>query len=604
VLALVSEEDLVKEGRCEIEDGNRDSGTAKLLKAANLLDRKQEYEKASHIFTEVAELLAGLYRAEEALQAYDNATLMLVRVPQTPEAYRRISELNQAAAKIAEQAGEFKRASEYYFRAKDFVEDEDTSRMLSMKAADALESLADIKEEEGDYAETVSLLRKVGRLYYMADDEELGERINDRAVRVAHRWAESARKAGDYLSAGNALAEAAQIMQTKGDSPEATRTMMEAGELYEAANLFEKAGNIYDAAQEAYKLQRLTSARNQAISKAAEAYLKLEGKPEVVAPLLVKGGHLFSEIGRVMKAKWAFKRGGELFAELAERAASDNEVESEKQYLRYQAMCLRRWGQEDKASDIYRQVTEFYLKQAEEEEKAGNLEQQAIALEEAAEVFTEADQIEEAKKQVERAISLYTDLAEGATETEDNESASKHYSRAADCAKRIGDEDLYRQYHLKASERAVAAAAFYDSIEVTELATIWRRTAGQEALKSGGLDVVETAINLLAQSAEGFRKVNEDKEAFEDLFVVFEARFLFLPDKRKPINNIIKTMEEISMAQQDEVISALTSIVRALNAGNHIGALLTLQENEDHLLSKADRIRALISQSKLVRPTK
>ena len=94
--------------------------------------------------------------------------------------------------------------------------------------------------------------------------------------------------------------------------------MMEAGELYEAAELYEKAGNIYDAAQEAYKIQRLTSARNQAMSKAAEAYLKMEGAPEAVAPLLVKGGNMFLEIGRPMKAKWAFKRGNELFGELAE----------------------------------------------------------------------------------------------------------------------------------------------------------------------------------------------------------------------------------------------------------------------------------------------
>ncbi|TFF95171.1 hypothetical protein EU546_03750 [Candidatus Thorarchaeota archaeon] len=589
------------EARSEIKEGKKIEGAEKLLKVGELLAKQEEYEAAAGVFEEAAKVFDSMYEAVDALTAYDNATLMLIRLPQTPEVYKRIAEMNTAAAKIAEQASEYKRASEYYFRAIDFVEDENETKQLNLRAADALESLVDIKEEQGDFPETLSLLRKVGRLYYMADDQELGERINDRAVRVAHRWAERAKNAGDYLSAGNALAEAAQIMQTKGDSPEATRTMMEAGELYEAADLYEKAGNIYDAAQEAYKLQRLTSARNQAISKAAEAYLKLEGKPEVVAPLVVKSGNLFDEIGRVMKAKWAFKRGSELFGELAAKAAAENDIESEKRYLRYQAMCLKRWGYADRAQDIYGQVTQYYLNQASAEEKKDNLEQQAIALEEAAEVLTESENSEEANKEIERAIGLYTSLAETAAQGEDNEAASRYYSRAADCAMKIDDKERHDVYHLKASEMAAAAAEFYDSIDVAELSTIWRRTAGQEALKSGTPDATERAINLLTQSAEGFRKIGEEREAFEDLFIVFETRFLKLPNKKRPINKIVKMMEEIAMGSQDELMSALTSIVRALNSGNHIGALLTLQEREEELLQKADRIRTLVAQSKRVR---
>ena len=44
------------------------------------------------------------------------------------------------------------------------------------------------------------------------------------------------------------------------------------------------------------------------------------------------------------------------------------------------------------------------------------------------------------------------------------------------------------------------------------------------------------------------------------------------------------------------------SLIRALNTGNHIGALLILQENEEDLLDKEKRIRAMIDQSKIVRP--
>ncbi len=99
-------------------------------------------------------------------------------------------------------------------------------------------------------------------------------------------------------------------------------------------------------------------------------------------------------------------------------------------------------------------------------------------------------------------------------------------------------------------------------------------------------------------------EANELNEAFEDLFAVFEARFLYYPNKRRPIKATIKQMAEISMMYQDDSISALLSIVRAMNEGNHIGALLMLQENEEDLLAKAERIRKLIAQSKVVRPTK
>ncbi|MFW9807189.1 MAG: hypothetical protein ACFFFK_10720, partial [Candidatus Thorarchaeota archaeon] len=71
---------------------------------------------------------------------------------------------------------------------------------------------------------------------------------------------------------------------------------------------------------------------------------------------------------------------------------------------------------------------------------------------------------------------------------------------------------------------------------------------------------------------------------------------------RRPIKAVIKQMDEISMTTQNEVMLALMSIIRALNTGNHIGALLMLQENEEALLDKAKRIRVLIEQSKKVRP--
>ena len=604
LIVLTSSDDLLKEAKQALAGGNMEEGVKKLVKAAEYLETKNEYEMAAKTYEEAALVYRNLHHADESFKLFDRATLMMVRMPQGPGVYKEIVRLNIRAGEIADAATEYKRAADFYFRAKDFAMTDEEKKTTNIRAADALENIADATEEQGDFYETINLLRKVSRLYYTAGDEELGERINGRAVRVAHHWAGTAKSKGDLLSAGNALAEAAQIMQTIGESPEATRTMMEAGELYEAAQLYEKAGNIYDAAQEAYRLQRLTSARNQALANAAEAYLKMEGTPEAVAPLLVKGGNMFSELGRGMKAKWAFKRGSEMFEELAKRAASDREVDSEKKYLRYQAMCLKNAGYEDRATEIYSEVTKYYLGQAQNRSKAGDKERQAISLEEAAEVFLESGQREENKKLVEQAINLYIELAEEKSTPEDSETASKLYSRAADCAARLGDTERDQSFHCMASEKAEQAAEYYRELGVPELATIWIRTAGIEALQTSSDKMIEKAIELLTKSAEGFKAANELKEAFEDLFGVFEAHFMHYPDRRKQIKTTISSMEGIAKTMQDDIINALTSLIIALNEGNHIGALLILQENEESLLTKEDRIRGLIAQSKTVRATR
>lgn len=600
----MTSDEILKTARKTLEEGKKEEGVKQLIQAADQLASEMEYEKAAKVYEEAALIYKDLYDADECFKTFDKATLMLVRLPQDDDVYTELVRLNTAAAKIADAATEYKKAADFYFRAKDFAMSDDVKQSLNIRAADALENIADVKEEEENYADAIGLLRKVSILYFSADDDELGERINTRAVKIAQHWAEISKSKGDFLSAGNALAEAAQIMQSQGESPEATRTLMEAGEFYESANLFEKAGNIYDAAQEAYKLQRLTSARNQALYKAAEAYMKMEGKPEAVAPLLVKGGNMFHELGRVMKTKWAFKRASEMFAELAKKAQSDNDVESEKKYLRFQAMCLRNWGHEQSAEQIYSEVREYYLNQASKLSESGDKELQALALEEAAEVFAESGQQDESRKLIEQSIDLYIELADAAAVSEDPETSSKLYSKAADCAVKLEDTERNESFHWMASEKAEKAAEYYKELGVPELETIWTRTAGLEALQTNSKKMAEKAIDLLTNSAEGFKEANELHEAFEDLFAVFEARFLYYPNKRRPIKATIKQMAEISMMHQDDSISAVLSIVRAMNEGNHIGALLMLQENEEDLLAKADRIRKLIAQSKEVRPTK
>jgi hypothetical protein len=155
-----------------------------------------------------------------------------------------------------------------------------------------------------------------------------------------------------------------------------------------------------------------------------------------------------------------------------------------------------------------------------------------------------------------------------------------------------------------ASEKAENAAEYYQELGVPELSTIWIRTAGIESLLTKSPEMIERAIDLLTKSGEGFKEANELNEAFEDFFTVFETRFLHYPEIRRPIKSAIKLMDEIAVTTQDEIMLATMSLVRALNTGNHIGALLILQENEEALLDKGTRIRALIEQSKIERVVK
>ena len=585
-----------------LDEGNKEVGVKNLVQIAVKMGNNGNYEEAAKVYEEAALVFRDLDDIEESFKTFDKATLMLVRLPQDIDTYIDLVRLNTVAARLAESASEYNRAADFYFRAKDFALTTEDQQNLTLKAADALENIADEKEENEQYGDTIALLRKVGRLYYTSGDNELGERINDRAVRIARKWADISKKKGDFLSAGNALAEAAQLMQTIGESPEATRTMMEAGEFYEAANLFEKAGNIYDAAQEAYKLQRLTSARNKAMSKTAEAYLKSQGAPEAVAPLLIKAGHMFKEINRPMKAKWAFLHANELFGEMAGKAKKSNDIETQMKYLRFQAMCLLNWGQNEVASEIYVKVITHYLNEAKTEAEQNNKEFQAVSLEEAAEVLQESERVAEAKDHLEQALVLYVQLAEESNESEDFEGSSRLYSKAADCALKLENKEKHEEFHGLASVKAEKTAQYYQELGVPELSTVWLLTAGREALTTGSKEMIIKSIDLLTKSSEGFREAKEYKEAFEDLYLVFETSFLHFAKKRRPIKAIIKQMDEVATISQNQILIAIVALVRALNSGNHISALLILQENEEDMLDKAEKIRKLINHSKKVRP--
>ncbi|MHA1907717.1 MAG: hypothetical protein ACW98Y_10525 [Candidatus Thorarchaeota archaeon] len=590
---MVTDQETLRKAMQAIKDGKRELGLKLLIQVAESMAAKRIHENAARIFEKAGLLARDIYRLEECLGLLEKATLMYMRQG-AEDFHPEIVRLNLLAAEIAAEATEYGKAAEFFFRAVDY-EEEEKQDAITLRAVDSLENLADSREEGGNLKETVGLLKKISRLYYSVGDEELGARINDRAIRVAHRWAEISRDSNDFLEAGNALAEVAQIMQAKDEFVEAAKLMMDAGEYYEGVNLHEKAGNIYDAAQEVYKFERLTSARNQAMMKAAESYLKMEGTPEVVAPLLVKAGDLFTEVNSPMKAKWAFKRANELFEELAKIAANESDVESEKTYLRYRAMCLKKWGSSEEADEIYTEVIQHYLDEASKEESSENMELQALALEYAASVLSEAGREEEAIVHREKAVELYVQLADSNAASGSPEESSRFYTKAAECAGSLGSIDRQESFHWIASEKAEEAAKYYEELEVFELSTVWIRTAGKEALHIDDEKTRDHATELLEKSAQGFKNAGEVIEAFEDLFTVYETVFTHKrKGNKRRLNRIVKDMDQISRATRHEGMLATMAVLQSIQKDKYIAALLALQEREDELLDRRQRLRTLI----------
>lgn len=536
--------------------------------------------------------------ASECFDILEKAMVMLIRVEQNGQTRKEIVRINELAGTIAEEAKEYKKAAEYFFRAADFEKDTDKRNVLIVKAADALENEADSREMEGKYSETVRILKKVGRLYNSTDNRELGKRILQRAIRIAKKWADESKSQQNFEEAATALAEAAQILQEEGNNAEATRLLMEAASLYEQAGQFEKAGNTYDAAQEIYDKERLTTARKKAMIKASEAYMQMEGPAEVVAPLLVKAGKMFVDVQSPIKARWAFKRAAELFENLARKAQSEGDMDTANRYLRFQAMCLKNWGDNDAATGVYSEVIDHYRDQATLREKEGEIENQAIALEEASAVLYEAGSDDEARALLEQAIELYIQMAEDETDADNIDEASRLYSKAAEAARNMGDMERSSSFHWVACEKAVITAEKYEESGIAELATIWYRTAGKEALLTDEEDLTGRAIDLLRHSLTGFKNMNEPKEAFEDLFTIFNALWNRTPNGSEEIDKVLREMQEVALTTGEEYMNVIVSILRHLYRSETLEAQQTLQDNEKILGDKTKILHDLIEAQK------
>ena len=131
-------------------------------------------------------------------------------------------------------------------------------------------------------------------------------------------------------------------------------------------------------------------------------------------------------------------------------------------------------------------------------------------------------------------------------------------------------------------------------MDLAELETIWIRTAGTEALNTMDPKMIEKAIDLLQKSAIGFKAAHEEREAFDDLFTVTEIIIKHDPSAVDKLAEIIKEMELIiSFTQEDSMLAAMP-IIKALGNGNHLSALMLLQESEEDLPKKRERLKTLI----------
>ena len=133
------------------------------------------------------------------------------------------------------------------------------------------------------------------------------------------------------------------------------------------------------------------------------------------------------------------------------------------------------------------------------------------------------------------------------------------------------------------------------------MATLWLRTAGTEALKTGKEELLDKAIGLLRDSANGFKAIDEMSDAFEDLFAVFEALFQHRSESRDEIGKVLVEMDELARTTQEYKMQSLMTVINSLEKGNPTAALLALQEREEELLPLRERLLALVKQSQLVR---
>ncbi len=586
----------------QLNKGDKKTAAKLFLKAAEALEKHKRYAKAAEIYEKAATVYREADMTKECFDALEKAMLMLIRTEQNGSTRREIVRINGLAGAVADELEDYSRAAEYYFRAADFEQDPAKRVEFLTKAADALENEADSHEMNGDLATTVRLLKKVGRIYNATDNEELGRRIIQRAIRISKKWAEEAKAKEDFESAATALAEAAQIQQEQGNNAEATRLLMDAAVLYERAELFEKAGNAYDAAKEIFERERLTTAKKKAMIKASEAYMQMgvqmRQKPEVVAPLLVKAGNMYNEVQSPIKARWAFKRAAEIFSALAKKAQKENDMDSANKYLKFQAMCLRNWGDFHHAEAIYKRVIDYYDEQARLHEQNNELESQAIALEEAAAVLYEAGKITDANGLLEEALEIYIQLAEDETNKENIDEASRLYSRAAECAKNMGDMERHSSFHWVACEKAVLAAEKYKEAGVEELAAIWYRTAGLEAIMTQEEELTERALDLFRHSVDGFKSINELTEAFDDLFNMFKTLWSLPGDRTNEMRKVIDEMQEIALTLNKPHMSVVISILRHLNRSESLEAQQILQDNEKALGERVGILYEMIEAQK------
>ncbi len=593
-------QEVLRAARKKVKQGDNKTGAKLLKKAADVLVSHDKLRQAAKIYEEAAQAYRQAYMADECYEALDKATLMLLRAGQDPTTRREIARINRLAGEIAEEAADHRKAAEFYFRAADFAESPEARQELAVKAADALENEADEREMKGELGETVALLKKVGRIYYSSGDEELGRRIYRRATDIAKRWAAEAEARQDHSEAASALADAAQILQMLGDLAEAVKLLMRAGELYERAGNFEKAGNTYDAAQELYKRERLTTARRKAMLKASEAYMQMTGTPEVVAPLLVKAGEMFTEAGSPVKAKWAYKRAAEMFHQLAERAKKDGDDDSRYKYLQYEAMSLKKWGANKDAQELYDHVISYYLERAEQHEKKQEHEMQAMRLKEAAEVLYEMGEIERANAVLEEALEIYIQLAEMTQENGDTENSSRYYSKAAECARLMADIDRWSGFHWIASKKAEYVARGYEREGIIPLAAVWKRTAAHEALKTNEDHLRRHAVELLNESSQNFKQMGELKEAFKDLLLMFVLTCRDSPHNDDALESIVNEMQKIVVLTGDEYMRAILAVLVPIQRSDYLIATMALQEHEKVIGADVPQLREVIESRKRV----
>ena len=139
-MPLSSDKEKLREVAELLKNDQRNEARLLLVEVADNFASRGLHKQAANLYEKAGLLARDLYLADECFGLMESATVMLLREGDA-EVHPELVRLNIQAGEIAEEATEYKMASDFYMRATDFAGSDEEKDHLMIRAADALETL-------------------------------------------------------------------------------------------------------------------------------------------------------------------------------------------------------------------------------------------------------------------------------------------------------------------------------------------------------------------------------------------------------------------------------------------------------------------------------